>query len=309
MHEKRKRKSLVRLKEYIPVYLMAIPGLVYLIINNYMPMFGLWMTFTKVNFRKGMFGGDFVGLKNFQFLFASSDAFVIFRNTIGYGLLFLIIGPITAITVAIFLNEIRKAGAKKAYQTIILLPHLISMVVVSYLVYTFLNTNVGILNKVITMFGGEPIRWYGEAKYWPFILPIVHIWKGVGFSSIIYLSTIVGISDDYYEAAALDGCTRLQQIRYITLPLLKPTVITLTIMGVGGILHSDFGLFYQVPLNQGALIPTTQTLDTYVLRGLMELGNTSMSAAAGFFQSVVGFFMIMTTNAIVKKVSADDSLF
>ena len=307
--KQKKKKRLVKFREYIPVYLMALPGLAYLVINNYMPMFGLWMAFTKVNFRKGMFGGDFVGLSNFKFLFASSDAFVIFRNTIGYGLLFLILGPITAITVAIFLNEIRKTGTKKVYQTIILLPHLISMVVVSYLVYAFLNTNVGIFNKIITFFGGEGVRWYGEPKVWPFILPVVHIWKGVGFSSIIYLSTIVGISDDYYEAAALDGCTRLQQIRYITLPLLKPTVITLTIIGIGSILHSDFGLFYQVPLNQGALIPTTQTLDTYVLRGLMELGNTSMSAAAGFFQSVVGFVMVITTNAIVKRISAENSLF
>ena len=306
---KKKKKSLASYKEYIPVYLMAIPGLAYLIINNYMPMFGLWMAFTKVNFRKGMFGGDFVGLKNFEFLFASNDAYIIFRNTIGYGLLFLIIGPVTAIAVAIFLNEIRKPGTKKVYQTVILLPHLISMVVVSYLVYAFLNTNVGLLNQVIRFFGGNPVRWYGEPKAWPFILPIVHIWKGVGFSSIIYLSTIVGISDEYYEAAALDGCTRLQQIRYITLPLLKPTVIIMTIMGIGGILHSDFGLFYQVPLNQGALIPTTQTLDTYVLRSMMELGNTSMSAAAGFFQSVVGFFMIMVSNAIVKRVSSENSLF
>lgn len=307
--KQKKKKSLVKFKEYIPVYLMAIPGLIYLVINNYLPMFGLWMAFTKVNFRKGMFGGEFVGLKNFKFLFASSDAFVIFRNTIGYGLLFLVLNPITSITIAIFLNEIRKTWAKKFYQTIILLPHLISMVIVSYLVYAFLNTNVGIVNRAITFFGGNPVGWYGEPKAWPFILPLVNIWKGVGFGSIIYLSTIVGISDDYYEAAALDGCTRLQQIHYITLPLLKPTVIILTIMGVGGILHSDFGLFYQVPLNQGALIPTTQTLDTYVLRGLMELGNTSMSAAAGFFQSVVGFGLVMTTNAIVKRVSAENSLF
>ncbi len=307
--KQKKKSGLIRMREYIPVYLMALPGLIYLIINNFMPMFGLWMAFTKVNFRKGMFGGDFVGLKNFEFLFASSDAFVVFRNTIGYGLLFLVLTPVTSIIVAIALNEVRKANSKKVYQTVILLPHLISMVVVSYLVYAFLNTNVGLLNKAITFFGGDAVRWYGEPKAWPFILPIVNIWKNVGFSSIIYLSTIVGISDEYYEAAALEGCTRLQQIRYITLPLLKPTVITLTIMGIGGILHSDFGLFYQVPLNQGALIPTTQTLDTYVLRGLMELGNTSMSAAAGFFQSVVGFAMIMATNAIVKKISAENSLF
>lgn len=296
-------------REWIPFYLMALPGLAYLIINNYLPMPGLWLAFTKVNFRKGIFGGEFVGLDNFEFLFATNDAFIIFRNTIGYNLIFLVLGPVLAITAAILLNNVRQAYMKKAYQTIILLPHLISMVVVSYLVYALLNTDVGLMNKMIEAFSGEGVKWYSSPQYWPFILVLVNQWKGIGFSSIIYLSSIVGISNDYYEAAELDGCSKWQQIRYITLPLLKPTVVTMTILGLGGIFRSDFGLFYQVPLNQGPLISVTQTLDTYVLRGLMSLGNLGMSAAAGFFQSVVGFATIVTANAVVKKISAENALY
>ena len=174
------KKKKTNWREWIPFYIMAIPGLAYLLINNYMPMPGLWMAFTKVNFRKGIFGGDFVGLDNFEFLFTTNDAFIIFRNTIGYNLIFLVLGPILAIATAIFLNNIRQNTMKKAYQTIILLPHLISMVVVSYLVYALLNTDVGLVNKMIESFGGEPISWYSSPQYWPFILVIVNQWKGVG---------------------------------------------------------------------------------------------------------------------------------
>lgn len=307
MKEKTKKRN--RYKENIPFYLMALPGLAYLIINNYMPMFGLGMAFQNVNFRKGMFGGEFVGLSNFEYLFTSNEAFGMFRNTIGYNLVFLILGPVCGITVAIFLNSIRQKIASKVYQTLVLLPHLISYVVVSYLVYALLNADAGLINGVLRFFGLEGVRWYSEAQYWPVILVLVNIWKSIGFSSIVYLSSIVGISNEYYEAANLDGATRWQQIRYITLPLLKPTVITMTILGLGSIFRSDFGLFYQVTLNQGALIPTTQTIDTYVFRGLMELGNLGMSAAAGFFQSVVGFITVISANAVIKKISQDNALF
>ncbi len=298
-----------RWKQYIPIYLMALPGLVYLLINNYLPMPGLWMAFTKVNFRKGIFGGDFVGLDNFKFLFATNDAYIIFRNTIGYNLVFLVLTPICGVTVAIFLNNVRSIFMKRVYQTIILLPHLLSMVVVSYIVYAFLNTDVGMLNRIIEAFGGDRVKWYSSPQYWPYILVLVHLWKGIGFSSIIYLSSIVSISSDYYEAAELDGCSKWGQVKYITLPLLKPTIITMTILGLGSIFRSDFGLFYQVPLNQGQLFDVTQTLDTYVTRGLTSTGNLGMSAAAGFFQSVVGFIVIVGANALVKKVSRDDALY
>lgn len=305
LNKKRKRNW----KQYLPIYLMALPGFAYLIINNYLPMPGLWMAFTKVNFRKGIFGGDFVGLSNFKFLFTTNDAFIILRNTIGYNLIFLILTPICGIAVAIFLNNVRQIYMKRIYQTIILLPHLISMVVVSYLVYAMLNSDVGVVNKIIKAFGGDGVKWYSSPQYWPYILVLVHLWKGIGFSSIVYLSSIVGISNDYFEAAELDGCSKWQAVKYITLPLLKPTVITMTILGLGSIFRSDFGLFYQVPLNQGPLISVTQTLDTYVLRGLMSLGNLGMSAAAGFFQSVVGFVVILGANALVRKVSREDALY
>lgn len=305
LNKKRKRNW----KQYLPIYLMALPGFAYLIINNYLPMPGLWMAFTKVNFRKGIFGGDFVGLSNFKFLFTTNDAFIILRNTIGYNLIFLILTPICGIAVAIFLNNVRQIYMKRIYQTIILLPHLISMVVVSYLVYAMLNSDVGVVNKIINAFGGDGVKWYSSPQYWPYILVLVHLWKGIGFSSIVYLSSIVGISNDYFEAAELDGCSKWQAVKYITLPLLKPTVITMTILGLGSIFRSDFGLFYQVPLNQGPLISVTQTLDTYVLRGLMSLGNLGMSAAAGFFQSVVGFVVILGANALVRKVSREDALY
>lgn len=306
---KAKTKKKWRFKENIPFYLMALPGLVYLIINNYMPMFGLGMAFQKVNFRKGMFGGDFVGLSNFEYLFTSNEAFAMFRNTICYNLVFLILGPVCGIAVAIFLNNIRQKYASRIYQTLVLLPHLISYVVISYLVYALLNADAGLINSVLGMFGIEKIKWYSEPGYWPVILVLVNIWKSIGFSSIVYLSSIVGISGEYYEAANLDGASRWQQIRYITLPLLKPTVITMTILGLGSIFRSDFGLFYQVTLNQGALIPTTQTIDTYVTRGLLELGNLGMSAAAGFFQSVVGFITVITANAVIRKINNENALF
>ncbi len=306
---KLKSKKKNHWKENIPFYFMALPGLIYLLINNYLPMFGLGMAFQNVNFRKGMFGGDFVGLSNFEYLFSSSEAFTMFRNTIGYNLIFLVLGPVCGITVAIFLNNIRQKYASRVYQTLVLLPHLISYVVVSYLVYALLNPDAGLLNSLLGMFGVEKIKWYSEASYWPVILVLVNIWKSIGFSSIVYLSSIVGISGEYYEAANLDGASRWQQVKYITLPLLKPTVITMTILGLGSIFRSDFGLFYQVTLNQGALIPTTQTIDTYVFRGLMELGNLGMSAAAGFFQSVVGFITVITANAVIRKISKDNALF
>ena len=230
-------------------------------------------------------------------------------EAIGYNLIFLILTPICGIAVAIFLNNVRQIYMKRIYQTIILLPHLISMVVVSYLVYAMLNSDVGVVNKIIKAFGGDGVKWYSSPQYWPYILVLVHLWKGIGFSSIVYLSSIVGISNDYFEAAELDGCSKWQAVKYITLPLLKPTVIVMTILGLGSIFRSDFGLFYQVPLNQGPLISVTQTLDTYVLRGLMSLGNLGMSAAAGFFQSVVGFVVILGANALVRKVSREDALY
>ncbi len=299
-----------RLKRYLPLYLMMLPGVLYIIINNYIPMAGLRIAFKQFNYAKGISGSKFVGLKNFEFLFKTKDAFVITRNTLCYNVVFICLGTLLAITVAILLNDIRNIRWKKLYQTVILIPFLISIVIVSYLVYAFLSADTGFINNsILRPLGLEPVSWYSTPAYWPVILVLVNLWKGFGYTSIIYFATLVGIDRGYFEAAAIDGASRWQQITNVTLPCLKPTIITLTLMSIGRIFYSDFGLFYQVPMNSGLLIDVTNTIDTYVYRGLISLNNVSMASAAGFYQSIVGFLLVLTANFIVKRVSAENSLF
>jgi ABC-type polysaccharide transport system, permease component len=305
-----KVKRKIKWEKMIPFYIMTIPGFIYLIINNYLPMAGLVMAFQKVNFNKGIFGGTWVGLKNFEYLFSSSDLYIIIRNTIGYNVVFLIGGPIIGITVAVFLNEVKQKVANRIYQTVILMPFLLSITVVSYLAYAFLSNDNGMLNKtILPLLGINPVQWYGKAEYWPFILIFINFWMSFGFSSVIYLASIVGISPDYYEAASLDGASKWYQFIAITLPLIKPTIITMTIIGLGAIFRSNFGLFYQVPLNNGALFDATQTIDTYVFRGLTTASNLGLSAAAGFLQSFIGLVTVVASNTVIKKLSASDALF
>ena len=262
-----------RFKRFIPVYLVMIPGLVYLFINNYMPLPGLVVAFKQYNAGKGIYKSPWVGFKNFQYLFATNDALLITRNTILYNVAFIAINLVCSIAVAIILSELT-GRIKNAYQSVILLPHLISSVIIGYLVFAFFSVENGFVNNnILALFGKEGVSWYSEPKYWPFIIVFVNTWKSIGFNCIIYLSTLLGFDRAFYESAEIDGATKWQQIRYITLPLLKPTAIMMTLMAVGRIFYSDFGLFYQVPMNQGALYATTQTIDTYVYRGLLQLGN------------------------------------
>lgn len=297
-------------KRMRPLYIMMIPGTLYLIINNYFPMFGIFIAFKKIDYSKGIFASQWTGFDNFRFLFATKDAFVITRNTILYNLVFIVLGTIAGVTVAILLNEVISSVWKKLYQTILLLPQLISIVIVAYIGYAFLNVENGFLNNsVLPLLGLEPVSWYSEPRYWPFILTITHLWKGLGYGSVVYFSAILGIDRELYEAASIDGAKRGQQIRLITLPLLKTTIIIMVLMSVGNIFRSDFGLFYQLPLNSGALYSTTNTIDTYVFRALMQLNNTAMSSAAGVFQSVVGFIVIVIVNGIVRRVDEDSALY
>lgn len=298
------------LKRYWPLYLMLVPGLVYLVINNYIPMAGIVVAFKQYNVRDGIYGSPNIGLKNFEFLFKTNDAWLITRNTILYNLVFIVLGTVLAIAVAILLNEIRSKQAKQLYQTFILIPYLISMVVVSYLVFAFLSDANGFLNNsVLAALGKEPISWYNAPQYWPFILVVVNIWKGLGYNCILYYATICGIDHSLYEAAVVDGASRWQQVVHITLPCLKSTIIILTLMSLGGIFRSDFGLFYQVPMNSGALIDVTNTIDTYVYRGLMKTNNIGMSSAAGVYQSVVGFILVVTANLVVRRIDNESALF
>ena len=306
---KKKVKKKVKWKRFIPVYLLALPGFIYLFCNNYLPMFGIVIAFKKLSLSKGILASPWCGLDNFQFLFKSSTAWMIVRNTVLYNIAFIIIGTILPITAAILINEVRSRRASKIYQTLVLLPFLMSWVVVSYLSYTFLSADTGLLNSVLQALGHEKINWYASEKYWPFILTFVNIWKGTGYSMIVYLASIVGIGQDYYEAASIDGATKWQCIKSITLPLLKPTVIVLLILSMGRIFASDFGLFYQVTQNAGALYPTTETIDVYVYNALMNNGDFGMSSAASVFQSLVGFVLVIITNTIVRKTNKENALF
>ena len=301
-------KKRAKLRRFIPIYIMMLPGLVYLFINNYMPLPGLVIAFKQYNAKLGIYGSKFIGFKNFEYLFKTSDAWVITRNTILYNVAFIIVNTVMAIMVAVILSELN-GKRKKVYQSVILLPNLISSVIIGYLVFAFFSVENGFANNtILPLLGMEPIDWYSNPKYWPYIIIFVSAWKSVGYNCIVYLATIMGFDRAYYESALVDGATRWKQFKYITLPLLKPTIIMLTLMAIGRMFYSDFGLFYQVPMNQGALYSVTNTIDTYVYRGLLQLGNISMSAAAGLYQSLVGFVLVLGANMLVRKLDKDSAL-
>lgn len=294
----------------LSLLVLALPGLVYLIINNYIPMGGIFIAFKQFDYREGIFGSDWIGFKNFQFLFSTPDAWIMTRNTILYNFAFIVIGTICALALALAMNEIKDREFSKYFQGAFLLPNLISMVVISYVVFAFMNADTGFFNKtVLPALGIDEVNFYTSPKHWPWILMLVYIWKNTGYTAIIYLSSMAGISPEIYEAAKIDGATKWDQIRLITLPLIRPTIIILTLLAVGRIMFSDFGLFYQVTMNSGALYSATQTIDTYVYRGLMQLGNIGMASAAGFYQSIIGFVLVLTANWIVRKVDPDEAMF
>lgn len=260
-------------------------------------------------FLSSIMSSDWVGLENFKFLFQTDDAFIITRNTVLYNLVFIIVGLVLGVALAIVFNSLLNKRGAKIYQTGMLFPHFLSWVVVSYFLFSFLSEDSGLVNNILVAFGQDPIAWYNDPKYWPFILIMMNVWKGLGYGSIVYLAAIAGIDRTYYEAAMIDGAGKWQQIRHVTIPALTPLMVILTILNVGKIFNSDFGLFYQLPRNSGPLYPVTDVIDTYVYRGLTSLGDMSMSAAAGFYQSIVGFILVILTNYIVKKINPEYALF
>ena len=310
--EKQRRRSHTAklVKQFIPFYIMMIPGLVYLIINNYIPMAGLVIAFKKIDYSLGIFASPWVGLKNFTYLFSNNDALNALRNTVLYNLGFIVFGNILAIVVAIALDSIKSRYFKKVSQVVILIPFLLSTVIISYIVFAFLSPTNGFMNNtILPLLGIDPIKWYNEAKYWPAIITIVYLWMSFGYSSILYYSNVISIDKSLYEAAVMDGASTWQQIRYVTLPGLKFTIITLVLLAVGRICYSDFGLFYQIPQHSGLLYSTTQPVDTFVYRALLELNDVGRSSAAGFLQSVLGFILVFTANKLVSKIDRDSALF
>ena len=297
-----------KFKRWAPLYLMMAPGLIYLFINNYMPMAGLVVAFKNYNAVDGIFNSPWSGFSNFTYLF--NDAWTITRNTLLYNIAFIIINLILGVMFAIFICDIKSKKCKTLYQSAILLPFLMSIVIVSYITFAFFSGENGMLNKtILLMMGKDAVSWYTEPKYWPVILVIVNTWKGVGYGCLIYISSIAGIDPSYFEAAELDGATKWKQIRYITIPSIMPSIITLTLLNIGRIFYSDFGLFYQVTQNSGQLYEATNVIDTYVYRALLQSGNIGMASAAGFYQSIVGFVCVLAANMVVKKLSHENAMF
>ncbi|MEW9502204.1 ABC transporter permease [Jeotgalibacillus marinus] len=294
--------------------LMVLPGTIWFLLFSYFPMFGTVIAFKNFRydpdgFFASILNSEWVGFENFKFLFSTNDAYIITRNTILYNLVFIFLGLVLAVFVAIVLNEIANKKLAKIYQTGMLFPHFLSWVVVSYFVFSFLSVDKGLINNTLSWFGVDAISWYSEPEYWPYILVFMSMWKGVGYGSIVYLAAIVGIDRNYYEAALIDGANKWNQIRFITIPMITPLMIILTIMNIGRIFNSDFGLFYQVPRDSGTLYPVTNVIDTFVYRGLTTMGEVSMSTAAGLYQSVVGFILVLLTNYLVKKIDKEYALF
>ena len=296
-------------KKNLPLTLMALPGILLMILFKYLPLSGIVLAFKKYNIRKGIFGSEWNGLENFKFLFKTSDAWIITRNTICYNLIFIVLDLVVAVTVAIVLNELLNKRRAKLFQTIFMAPYFLSWVVVSFIAFAFLSVDNGLLNHILRFFGKDEVQWYTQKQYWPFILVFCQLWKTVGYSTVMYLGSLVGISNDYYEAAIMDGATKWQQIKYITLPCMRSMMIVLTILAIGKMFYSDFGLFYQLPRDSGPLYPITNVIDTYVYRALKVSGNIGMASAANLYQSVVGFILVLGSNFIVRKIDKDSALF
>ena len=310
MQNRMKQKTRRRSREALSLLLIALPGILYLLINNYGPMLGIFIAFKNFSYAKGIWGSPWCGLDNFKFLFITDDAWIITRNTLLYNLAFIVIGTCISLVFAILLSELGECLRGKLFQSALLFPHLLSWVVVAYLVYALLNASNGFINNsVFPALGIEPFDWYAAPSAWPVILVLVYLWKNSGYNAIVYMASIAGIDKEIFEAAKIDGASKMKQIFAITLPMLRPTITIMTLMSIGRIFYSDFGLFYQTPMDSGTLFKVTQTIDTYVYRGLMEQGDVGMSSAAGVYQSMVGFVLVMAANYIVRKKDPDNALF
>jgi len=289
--------------------LLALPGLLIVFVFAYIPMPGIILAFKRFSSIKGIFGSPWVGFYNFKFLFMSDTIARITVNTVVMNLLFILTSAIFAIVLALLLFEVAKPSLIKVYQTIMIFPNFLSWVVVSFMFYTIMSSQFGMLNMLLKALGLNTVDWYSSPQYWPFILIVTNLWKGGGVGCLLYFATLMGIDMELFEAARIDGATKLQMIRYISLPLLIPMATILIIMNIGNIIRADFGMFYNLTMNIPALYSTTDVIDTFVFRALRSLGDQGMAAAAGLYQSVVGFILIVAANSAVKKINPENSLF
>lgn len=289
--------------------LMCLPAIIFFIVFCYCPLPGVYMAFTNYNFKDGIFGSPFVGLKNFEFLFSSGQLWSLTKNTILYNLVFIIGGNILQITLAIMLNEIRCKWFKKVSQTFMFLPYFISAVLVGAIAFNILNYDTGALNTLIRESGGNPLKIYSMAGIWPFIIIICQFWQSTGYGSIVYFASICGIDSSMIEAAEVDGATSWQRIKYIILPMLKPTFIILLLFALGGIVRGNFGLFYNLVGGNSQLFATTDIIETFVYRTMMSQNNFLTSSAVGLYQSLFGFILVMFSNWLVKRLDPEYALF
>ncbi len=290
-------------------FLLLLPGLLCIICFNYLPMGGLVIAFKRLNYADGIFGSPWCGFDNFKLLLRSPDLFLVIRNTLLYNAVFIIMGATVPVALAIMLSMMRNKGALRVYQGAMFFPYFLSWVVVSYIVYTLMQYDYGVFNRVVMPFlGMEPVNWYNDTRYWPGILIFLNLWKSVGYNCVMYYAAIMGIDADLYEAAAIDGAGKFRQAMTVTVPAVIPMVIMLAILNIGKIFHSDFGLFYQTTMDSGALLPVTNVVDTYVFRSMRFGGDMGLSSAASFIQSIVGFVLVLVTNLVVKRIDESNAL-
>lgn len=297
-----------KVQENAQLLLMTLPGIILVFLFCYLPMPGLAIAFKKYNPNLGVWGSQWCGLDNFKFFFTSQDAVRTIRNTVLYSSAFLILDLVCAVGLALMLYFLRSKRALKVYNTVVIVPKFMSPVIIAFIVYALFSPNFGLVNAVIKALGGDSIAWYSEPKYWPWILTVTHIWQTVGMNSVIYYASLMSLDESLLEASTLDGANRWQQICHVIIPHLVPVMVVTTVLAMGSIFSGDFGLFYQVPKDQGTLYATTDIISTYTYRALLG-GSLEKSAAVGLFQSVVGFVMVVATNAIVKKISPENSMF
>ena len=307
---RQRRKPLLRkLVDSKVLLLMCLPAIAFFLIFNYAPLPGIWIAFTDFNYRDGIFGSEFVGFRNFEFLIKSGQLWLLTKNTILYNLAFISFGNMLQIAIAIMLNEIRSLWFKKISQAVMFLPFFISAVLVGVIAFNLLNYDTGAINALIKATGCDPVKIYSKAGLWPLIIITVQLWQSTGYGSIVYFAAIMGIDKSLYEAAAVDGASAWQRIRYVTLPMLKPTFVILVLFSLGGIMQGNFGLFWNLIGNNASLFATTDIIETSVYRMVLAQNNFTTSTAVGLYQSLFGFTLVMVANWVVRRINRDYALF
>lgn len=296
-----------RQKSFIELFILTLPALSLLFLFNYLPMAGIVIAFKNFRPLEGIWKSSWIGLKNFEFFFKSSQVWNVTRNTLLYNICFIILTAAISISFAIMLYEIGKSRFVKLYQTIFFFPFFMSWVVVSIMLYAFLKGEHGLINQILTILGMSPVNWYARADLWPYILIFMYLWKNIGYNTIIYYAGLMGIDPGLYESASIDGANRRTRTFSITIPLLAPIIVVLMILSIGRIFYADFGLFYQLPLRSGVLLPTTDVINYFTYRALIELNDYGMSSAIGLYQSVMGFILVLLTNLTARKISGNEN--